>query len=131
MRIRFDTRRLAIAPVILAVAVVSLGTAWASWSTSPSERCVRPDVSNDAIRECVAAEAGATESSVATLIPLLIGVAALAGSIVIGTGAARRVMTVTEAASELQLQPGEVRRLVDEGVLRDLRPRTRGGLSTS
>ncbi len=117
MPIRFNTRRLGMALGFLSVAIVSLGMTWASWPTSPAEPCVRPDVSTDAIRECVAIQARATEPSVTRLIPLLVGATTLAGSIIIGTRAARRVMTVAEAASELQVQPGEVRHLIDEGVL--------------
>jgi hypothetical protein len=117
MRMRFDRRRSVIALGFLWLAIVSLGIAWANWPDSPAERCAQPDISNNAIRECVAAQAHATEPTAGTLVALLIGATALAGSLIAGARATRRVMTVAEAARELHIEPYEVRRLIDAGVL--------------
>lgn len=114
---RVDKKRMAQAAILLSIATVSFGIAWATWSASPGVRCVGPDISDTAIRECVAEQARETEPNAPTLAALVIGTAALGASLVTGVRATRRVMTVAGAAQQLGMQPGAVRQLIDNGTL--------------
>ncbi len=114
---RFNTRRLAKALGLLSVAIVSFGIAGATWSDPTAPGCTRPDSSDKAIRECVAAKARATEPSAGALVALAMGAVTLTASVAAAARATRRVMTIAEAARELQIRPSELCRLVDAGVL--------------
>lgn len=108
---------MALAVGLLAASATWFGVAWTTWSASPGLRCVRPDLSNTQIRQCVSEQASDTEPNATTFVLLLAGGTCLATSLVTGIRSLRRAMTIAEAAGELGIPPGEVRRLVDQGSL--------------
>jgi hypothetical protein len=117
MRTRVNKKPMGLAIGFFAAAVVSFGIASTNSATSPGPRCVRPDLSNTEIHECVAERARDTEPNGAMLALLLVGGASFTASLVTGIRSLRRVMTIAEAAEGLGIPPGEVRQLIDQGFL--------------
>lgn len=117
MRTRVNKKRMGLAIGLLAASAMWFGIAWTTWSASPGPRCARHNLSNTEIRDCVSGQASDTEPNATTFVLLLAGGTCLAASLVTGIRSLRRAMTLAEAADELGIPPGEVRRLVDQGSL--------------
>lgn len=117
MRTLVDKRRSGLALGLVLLAVLCFGIAWVEWSGPPESNCVQPKVSGATIRGCIAQQAHQMEPDGMALVTILAGTALLTGSIFTGARAIRRAITLSEAAQQLGLQPGEVRQLVDDGVL--------------
>lgn len=117
MRTRIDGKKLRLASYLLAAAVIAFGLASATWSTTAPESCVAPGRTEPVIHRCVADQANAIQPAPLTLVVLVVGGLALSAAIVVAARAARRLMTIPEAAEELGLAPGQVRKLVEAGIL--------------
>lgn len=120
-------RNCGLLPFYSAAAVITFGLASATWSATAPESCVAPGRTEPAIHRCVADRANAIQPAPLTLVVLVVGGLALSAAIVVAARGARRVMTIPEAADELGLPPGQVRKLVETGIL-DVSERD--GLST-
>ena len=117
MRTQVNNARLVLALAFLLIAVMSLVYANAERSTVSTAGCVAPRRSDPAIRECVASKAKFVEPSVGTWIALVFGGTAAAASLITAARSTRRIIGIPRAAEQLGVQPGYVRRLVEEGVL--------------
>lgn len=117
MRIRLDGKKLGFALPLLAIAVIAFGFSWATRSTTTTRSCVAPSRTDATIQQCVADQAAGVEATPDTLTLLFVGGLALGGAILVAAGAARRVMTIPNAAAALGVPPGQVRRLIETGAL--------------
>lgn len=127
MRTLVDPKRMRLACIVLALAGACFAFAGATWAGSPEISCTGLDLSDLAIRGCVAQAAQETEPDASTLTALAIGASAFGVSLVTGGRAIRRAMTFADAAEELGTTPGGVRQLVDQGIL-EIHDRRQGAL---
>lgn len=117
MRIRLEGKKLRLALALLAIAVIAFGFSWTIRSTTATRTCVTPGRTDPAIQQCVGDQAARVEATPITLTLLLVGGLALGAAILIAARAARRVMTIPEAAATHGVPPGQIRRLIEAGIL--------------
>ena len=117
MRTRIEGKKLRLAFFLLVAAVLAFGFSWTTRSAWVTASCFAPDRAESVIRDCVADRADALEPAPSTWVALVVGGLALSGAILAAARGVRRVMTIPEAAEELGITPGEVRSLLDTGVL--------------
>lgn len=117
MRTRIDGKKLRLAGWLTAAAVIPFGLASVTWSATTPESCVAPGRAESVIHQCVAERAAAVQPTPVTLVALVAGGLALSGAIVIAARGTHRVMTIAKAAEELDFAPGQVRKLIEAGIL--------------
>ena len=120
MRTILDKKRVVSAAALIVVATLALAAAWAMRGADfPLPRCNDRGANNEAVLECVAERAVQTSPAPAASTATLVGVSCLVLALFISTRAIRRVITLHDAADELQVPIAQVRQWVTEGALRN------------